>query len=341
MRKIIINFEYCSTGNEEVILDVQSHYNAVKTDHIVITKKRIIIEAERGNKHTANNVLTNTNSTLYTQLLKAIVYVYMTEGHAFSIGTVVVDVNGETKSYSTEDILNPCPNDLDERFVLDKNKSQKVFDYIESNTNLLIAYICYIKGIQNQDFDWLWKAFNSIYSIISHRDKEFEKLCDVKRFIVANWSDMARTNIYMDKEDEKTLRSLRIRQFVLNDFENQSKTQAYADMVLSFEDYRMALLFNEIMPYRKDNLINKGLYNDVNRHIQNQISVRNKTNSDLARFYVLKYSYFLRNKYFHGEKSAPVFVLKKNNEIEELEKICEILSLFLADLFDCYDKYCK
>ena len=97
MKKITINFEYCCTGNDDVLLDVQSHYNSAKTDHVVITGKRIIIEAERGNKHTANNVLTNTNSTLYAQLLKAIVYVYMTEGKAFSLGEVFVNVNDEIK----------------------------------------------------------------------------------------------------------------------------------------------------------------------------------------------------------------------------------------------------
>lgn len=341
MRKITINFEYCSRANDDMILDVHSYYNSTKTDHITITNKQIIIEAERGNKNKADNVLTNTNSTLYAQLLKAIVYVYMTEGHAFCIGDVLVDVNGETKKYESGDIINPCPYDLDARFILDKNQCQKIFEDKESNKNLLIAFICYIRGIRNQDFDWLWKAFNSIYSIISNKNKEFDKLCDVKRFVVDNWGGMVRTNAYMDKEDEKTIRTLRIREFVLNDFENLSKTKAYADMVMSFSDYRMALLFDEIMPYRKVNLLNQGLYHDVNTHLQKQISSGKKKNSDLARFYVLKYSYFLRNKYFHGEKSSPVFVLKKNNEIEEMEKICEIFSLFLADLFDCYHKYWK
>ena len=341
MKKITINFEYCCTGNDDVLLDVQSHYNSAKTDHVVITGKRIIIEAERGNKHTANNVLTNTNSTLYAQLLKAIVYVYMTEGKAFSLGEVFVNVNGEIKKYSAGEIINPCLTDLDNRFTVEKSQCEQIFDDIESNANLLIAYICYIKGIQEHDFDWLWKSFNSIYSIISIKDKEFDKLCDVKAFMVTNWSSMVRTNAYMEKENEPMLRTLRIREFVLNDYENLSKTQAYANMVKSFIDYRMAALFNEIMPYRRDNLVSEGLYHDVDSHIQYQIGASIKNNSDLARFYILKYSYFLRNKYFHAEKSAPVFVLKKNNEIDELDKICEILSLFLADLFDCYHMYCR
>lgn len=341
MKKITINFEYCCTANDDVLLDVQSHYNSAKTDHVVITRKRIIIEAERGSRHTASNVLTNTNSTLYEQLLKTIVYVYMTEGKAFSLGNVSVDVNGEIKRYSAGEIINPCMSDLDKRFVVTKSQCKKIFDDIESNKNLLIAYISYIKGIQEHDFDWLWKTFNSIYSIISIKNKEFDKLCDVKIFIETNWASMVRTNAYMDKESEQTLRKLRIREFVLNDYENVSKTQAYADMVKSFVDYRMAALFNEIMPYRRDNLISEGLYHGVNSYIQSQIGASINRNSDLARFYVLKYSYFLRNKYFHAEKSAPVFVLKKNNEIDELDKICEILSLFLADLFDCYHKYCR
>lgn len=341
MKKITINFEYCCTANEEILLDVQSHYDSMKSDHIIITKRRIIIEAERGNKNNPGNVLTNTNSTLYAQLLKAIVYVYMTEGKAFNIGEVLVDVNENSERYSVKDIVNPCPNDLDSRFLLNKCQCQDIFSDKGSNSSLLIAYICFVKGVGNQDFDLLWKAFNSIYSIISPRDKEFDKLCDVRSFIETNWIDMRRTNKYMDDEDEHTLRKLRIREFVLNDYENISKTNAYAEMVQSFRDYRMALLFDEIMPYRKDNLVKVGLFSCVDSHIKSQISLKSKENCDLARFYILKYSYFLRNKYFHAEKGAPVFILKKNNEIEELAKICEIMSLFLADLFDCYYKYCK
>ena len=341
MKKITINFEYCYTANDDVLLDVQSHYTSAKTDHIIITKKRIIIEAERGNKHTASNMLTNTNSTLYAQLLKAIVYVYMTGGKAFNLGEVFVDVNGEIKRYLAGEIINPCLSDLDNRFIVDRDQCRHIFDDIESNINLLIAYICYIRGVQEHDFDWLWKAFNSIYSIISTKDKEFDKLCDVKSFVVTNWPSMVRTNMYMDNENEQMLRKLRIREFVLNDYENLSKTKAYADMVKSFTDYRMAALFDEIMPYRRDNLISEGLYHDVDNHIQCQMGAGIKNNSDLARFYILKYSYFLRNKYFHAEKGAPVFVLKKNNEIDELDKICEILGLFLADLFDCYHMYCR
>lgn len=341
MKKIVINFEYCSKANDEILLDVYSYYNSMKKDHILITNKRIIIEAERGCKHTASNVLTNTKSTLYAQLLKAIVYVYMTEGKAFCLGNVSVEVSGETINYNAEDIINPCLHDMDNQLTISKSQCKKIFENYGSNANLLIAFICYIKGIQENDFDWLWKSFNSVYSIISAKDKEFDKLCDVKKFITTNWVNMERTDKYMNNETKDSLRKLRIREFVLNDYENLSKTKAYADMVKSFEDCRMASLFNEIMPYRRDNLINEGLFHDVDSYLHRQIRAGTINNCDLARFYILKYSYFLRNKYFHAEKGAPVFVLRKNNEIIELDKICEILSLFLADLFDCYDKFCR
>lgn len=341
MKKLVINFVYDCNNKDDMILDTLSYYAPLKSDRIIITKKSITIIAERGNKNRLDSVLTNTNSTLYAQLLKSITYVYLTEGKAFKIGNVSVDINGEIQTYSSKDIVNPCTKDLDIRFLLDRKQCKKIFDLLDSNENLLIAYICFIKGVDKQDFDLLWKSFNSIYSIISSSDKEFDKLRDTKTFIETNWSLMLRTNAYMDGENDKTLRQLRIREFVLNNFEDISKTKAYSEMIKSFRDCRMALLFKEIMPYRKDNLVNEGLFSSVDTHIEKQIAKGDKINCDLARFYVLKYSYFLRNKYFHAEKSSPIFILKKNNEIVELTKICEIMCLFLTDLFDCYVRYCK
>ena len=60
---------------------------------------------------------------------------------------------------------------------------------------------------------------------------------------------------------------------------------------------------------------------------------------ELLRFYVLKYGYFVRNKYFHAEKADPYFVLKNTSETEEINRLSVLFGYFLADLIRCNHLY--
>lgn len=339
MRKMKISMEYNKLGSNEVIFEGESYYESCLFDEVRITKKDIIIIGERGNRNTAENIISNTNSTLYLQLLKGILFAYLTEGTKFEIDKIVVECGIEKKEYYSKDILNPCMISLNNNLKVDASKCKLLFSDKSKAKDLLIAMILYIKGYENNDFEYLWKAFNSLYSCISHKDKEFDKLADMKIFFQTNVGLLNRTVDLISKETTIDIRKLRLREFVLNNFEDRAKTRAYADMVMSFKDYRLNEIFLEIMPYRRDYLQSCALYVDVENHINTYITNREIHEIDLIRFYILKYAYFLRNKYFHAEKSSPIFILKKNNEIDEIDKINNIMECLLADLFNCADLY--
>ena len=335
MSNIKIEFTYNRFGNVDEILNICAAYADISySDKIIITGRTIVIEGKRSKNLKPDEILNNTNSTLYKQLLKSIVYVYMTTGKQFSSNEIIITVDGEEKNYIENELLNPCPQMLGEEYRIEKCKSKKLFNNDSKSDKLLISCIWFIKGINEHDFDYLWKSFNSLYSIISSSSTEFDKLCDTKQFMLEHWSSMTRTDTYMNTETTETIRKLRIREYVLNDFGSASKTMSYAEMVKSFKDYRLAKMFHDIKSYRIDALKEQDLYTTVEKHINKCITDHDKVNSDLARFYILKYSYFIRNKYFHAEKGSPIFLLSINNEITELSKIECFLSLFICDLLE-------
>ena len=338
MGSITVCFTYDVNGDDKEILQREVCYTNGRSDKIVITNKEIIISGTRSSKSQPKDILVNTKSTFYSQLLKAIVYVYMTSGKKFNLGTTLVTVDGEQESIKT---INPCPKDLDRNLIINKEKCAAVFDDHPRGSDLLIAYIWYVKAIQEDEFDELWKSFNSLYSIISAKDQENEKLKDMRRYFENNWARFNRLDTYFSGLTEESVRKLRIREFILGTYEKPEKTNSYAEMVKSFDDYRMAQLFKEVMPYRKQELVVKNLYSSVVSHIQSRIVAQTNRNVDLARFTILKYAYFLRNKYFHAEKSAPVFILTENNEIEELGTIKQIMRLLLSDLMETVDLFMR
>lgn len=98
---------------------------------------------------------------------------------------------------------------------------------------------------------------------------------------------------------------------------------------------RIISVFKDTLCYRIDALKNYSLEGDVNNHITQCQTLNQTDNIELLCFYVLKYSYFIRNKYFHAEKAHPFFILQKTLETEEMIKISGIFEHFLADLIRC------
>ena len=163
MNKVKIEFEYNNLGNNSLLLTTDAGYSdSSNNDQITITRKTIKIEGSRSKKSTPDGILNNTSSTLYKQLLKAIVYTYMTTGIPFSIEKISITVNGECQEYSSGSILNPCPMPLEESNLIQSDECKEIFKSNPKSDKLLISYIWFIKGVNGADFDYLWKAFNSL-----------------------------------------------------------------------------------------------------------------------------------------------------------------------------------
>lgn len=52
----------------------------------------------------------------------------------------------------------------------------------------------------------------------------------------------------------------------------------------------------------------------------------------------IKYSYFVRNKMFHGEIPDSTFKIHNNNEDIEIDKLNDILSSLICELINNNDK---
>ncbi len=130
-----------------------------------------------------------------------------------------------------------------------------------------------------------------------------------------------------------------IRDMILNNYDTDKKTKMFHDFILRFEDCRLNEMFSEILVYRKDYLQQFGLLISVEQHMTSKISENKKNNQDLLCFYILKYSYFLRNKYFHAEKIDSSFHLVKTREVENIGFINTVFQQFLHDLLSCNNRY--
>ena len=316
----------------------KAYYTETHFDNIEISDGMIIISGHRSSPFDLKKILFNNTSTLYFQITKTLAFYYLCSGYSLTI--TKMELTSDIYPTETEtEFLQPFTRKLERHQTMSINELESLFSFQGNDQLFLTCIIYYINAIQNDSFENYWKSFNSLYNILEHSGKDFDKLCAVRVFLENHSNHFINTLTHIAQDTAADIRKLRIREFILNDWPTLNHTQAYANTIQRFSDVRIISVFDATLPYRIDFLKNQGLDTVVQTHITN-CKTHNKTdNIELLCFYVLKYSYFIRNKYFHAEKANPYFILKETAEINELHKISEIFNYFLADFIRCNTLY--
>lgn len=316
----------------------KAYYADNHFDNVEISDGLISISGHRSSPFDLKKILFNNTSTLYSQITKALAFYYLCSG--VSITITKAELSSDINPHECEtDFLQPFRRVLNPSQIMNPNDLQNLFIFHGKEQLFLNCVIYYINAIQDDNFEQYWKSFNSLYNIIEPNGKDFTKLCAVRRFIENNSNQFTNTLNFITKDRTEDIRRLRIREFILNDWPTGNHTQAYADTIKRFSDIRIIEVFEATLPYRIEFLRNKSLDIDVQNHITHCKYLNKTDDVELLCFYVLKYSYFIRNKYFHAEKAAPRFILKETAEIKELGKISEIFKHMIADFIRCNNLY--
>ena len=121
---------------------------------------------------------------------------------------------------------------------------------------------------------------------------------------------------------------------LLNDYDTPAKTAALADFIMRYHDGRIMKMLDEKLACRKDYLIAAGLMASVNAHIRSHIACR--VDAELVALLSIKYSYFVRNKLFHGEVMDGTFRIKTNNLDVEIQRLNELLEILVKEVIENY-----
>ncbi|MNO87988.1 hypothetical protein D3C76_794220 [compost metagenome] len=327
---------------------LKAYYTDDFFDELEIIEAGITLICYRSKGRNISRILTDYKSTINTQITKAIFYYIAVNGSIPRIDYIKIEEtspSGDKKEfiYDSDKLIQPFEGSLPDNLLIPEEKLSPLFLADKKANTILLALSLWIKGsksnLAGDGFDRLWTSFNSLYSFISTGNNEFEKLKDMRNFILTNRDLFSESTRLFSEINDTELRKLRWRELVLNDYVNESNTKAFRDFILRYKDQRIMKVFSEILPYRKDFLSRKGYINEVESHISTFIEAGENDDHELLCLYLIKYSYFIRNKYFHGEKLDPTFYLIKTDEISELKFINTLFSTFIKELILANEKY--
>lgn len=289
-------------------------------DTFVINDRLVTIDFKRSKKQELEKILKNSKEEIYLDVLKILLFIILTDKIS-PIKEIVVKNEGEENKIGEENIylLNNLRT-INAEFEV-KN-IENIFKKDKKASTLLNACSYYINGLEKKEtidgFVKLWQSFNSLYSYISSKTTEKDKLIEMRRFIIKNKEDF--------KESINLAKSYELNQFnwkylIDNDFSGINRETEIVNFLDRNKDIRLNKILKEI--FSEDILKNK---TDEN------IGESLEKDEEILCVLILKYCYCRRNKYIHAEINEHIFYLKEDEDIKEIELLNSLFIKFLKEL---------
>jgi hypothetical protein len=349
--EIIIKFKSQLTNIVAFTEDIPYYGSPTYKDNVTISSKGIILICKRSGKMELDDIFYNYNSSIYSQIIKTLVYSYALEFNCPAIKELKIsrqlDANTKnkvSKSYSGNEISQPINNRINSNVIFNPQKIKEIFEETSKGKSLLIALSFWIKAMSSNDaissFERLWKGFNSLYSYIQPTGTEKIKLRKIKQYIISNPDILIFSELAIADLDEESLRnSFRWKELIYNDFALLNPKDDFSEFIMRYSDERIMKLFEKILPYRRLDLIQKNKLTVVNSYLNTFLTAPVEANAELICLICLKYMYFVRNKSFHGEKIYGVYrLIRSNKETKEFEMLTKMLSNLIADIINSIDR---
>lgn len=347
-----IEIEFDLNGKTKKVLSKQVPYvgSMSFSDDFSIYENRIIIEAKRSSIIQLDSIFYNHFSSLYNQILKALLFYYATTKRFVKVKTITISRKRSQKVLDRKSYKSTHFNQvLDDSFKLkdsiQKSALEELFNETAKGKSTLIA-VSYLLIANNSlgesdKFEKLWKAYNKLYTLIAGSNQDFECLRYMRQFIINNPNILTLSAKKVGALNTQQLRnSIRWRGMLLDNYDTESKTPSFRDFVLRYSDKRiMEILLETKFGYREDFLRNRGFLTAVSNHINNEITAKTKNDNEVVSLLTGKYMYFVRNKTFHGEKIDSSFRLTVNKEDKELKFLNGVLEAYLIDLINANNLY--
>jgi len=337
--RVVIDF----LSNDDTVLyegDFPYYSKKKYTDHVVIKKSSIEISGQRNANVELDEITNIYKSTLYDQVIKSLLYYFVILEEIYSIQEIRIYKNEEEHIVPNNEINFFSKVQISDVKYLDRVKLRVIFDSEHKSKLILRSLFYWFEAVSSGNeitrFERFWRAFNILYVYCGKSKKDFYGLINIRKYIIDNQSDFENTMKKVQHISTSDLRmKFRWRNLILNDYETIEKTQGYHDFVLRYTDKRVMKLFRELGLYRNKFLKQKGLFRNVENHISDMLTEQNDKKIELVALIIVKYSYFLRNKYFHGEYNENFYNLfQKTKNDDEFILVNEVIRIFLIELIN-------
>lgn len=261
--------------------------------------------------------------------------------NSFTINSISINCSDKTYELPTENIQQRFKKTLDQNEILACDTLHSLFENagISHKLNTALSYL--VIGLETNEnvgsFDNLWRSFNGLAKMATSKSKDSEVLRELRDVIEQKYDEFELLNEFAGKLTTDYLEKRYISEYIKNEYKDIKNLCGFnrmkEHMLLSFTDFRVCTVIIQRMNCKKRELKLYDPNNNIDKELDKRILNRNVDNFDVVRLLILKYSYFLRCKYFHGEK-IPENFLVNTIESKELTYMSIPLKLMIFDILN-------
>ena len=298
-------------------------------DAATFENNRITLSGSRSRRITNNNILESTNSSFYNCLTKALLFAYF-KNDSFKVESITIYIDEtKKKSYGKDEIEQVFTSEnlvkINPIKLLSNKKTSDVM--MKSLMNLTLSF-----NNGGLRFDYTWKCFNVLISKVFNKKKDFDMLKELRRSLEDNPNLYPNIISFSRNIDQSYLSDCFLNAMICNNYP-KGDSKGLINFCKDFEDARVLAVLKEKTKCKNKELnsINEAV--ELKKYFENGIKANIVKDTDVVRLIILKYAYYLRCKYFHGEKSPANFLIRGTN-YAELLRISEPLALICKDLIE-------
>jgi len=326
--------------------DLEYYSCGAYRDKLKIEPNSFELLCARSSYNKKDYILENTQNSIHSNTVRAILSVVLLAKVKPQIKELTIYEDGTAlKTLKPEEIHLPIISD---EFMLHLGSLPSLnFDafvpYLFSTTKkahqltvALISYMISFRHTGSDKFFRLWRAFNSIYTVLSSKKQEKDKIIDFRHWVL-NQTNFKYSCNRVSKFKTHDIRKLRIREMILSDFPDAKRTRkeykAFVERQTS--DARLSQVLLDTLPYRQPFLATPEVV-QIKAMLNASITANKNSDIHLVLFIILRYAYFFRNKLFHGEslETDVSFYAKADERTrKEIEAINAILQIFVLEMF--------
>lgn len=338
--KVQIKFkEKCTNMPNAIVFDAGYKQSNGKQDTFRFSASAIELTLVRSKKY--DTIITRPQNSINSQIIKALIAYYAVSDVISPIKdfTICRVVGTNEEAYSEcEAFQQPLriERSVANRIHFPISILSSIVENTPRGAALRIALSYWLNAMVVDNvyliFENLWRAFNRLYVYQGNVQNETDNMAAMRRLMIANQDKFPKSIVITNGYSKEELHAFRWQQMILNDYATSGRTSALVEFVERYSDSRIMALLKEKLVCREMYISGLGKWAEVQTHLSRH--AHTTSDIELVTILCIKYAYFIRNKYFHGETLDGTFKLKQDNIDLEFERISKLLSTVLFEIID-------
>lgn len=325
---------------------------AASYDHIRFYKQKIVLRCERNRKSLSlDDICEYKQSSIYTQIYKSLLYLYMGNGKRVSIRSIELKTSKKEDNRIIDKTNQPLMRDFHFSKKIPQNVLLHLFDESPEGECLRVISTHFLKALTSTDryfkFERLWRAFEQtaywhLYnSSFPRHPEETKAMCKMRDFICTKPPYLRDTLKLINKIKKDKIDKLHWTRLIETNYPCATIKEVHLfinNLINQNQDYRLRGVLKKARDIRRSNLISHNLLQTVETTIASYAQPPIKHNEQVLSIIACKYCYFMRNKMFHGQEADFTFCFTNHTEDDDItDFLNEILESLLFDLLCDFD----